>query len=116
MNKDKIKDRYVHHRNLLNRGALELGAVNASILTTLSLTVLFGIPGAFAPICFIALLLIHYLLGLFYFKADLISKDYKWHTSNDPNINAIFESIYLTYERIKKLEEKLEEREKEKEK
>ena len=111
MNKDKIKDKYVHHRNLLNRGAVELGAVTAAIWTTTALTVLFHIPNKFIPICFIALLIMEYLIGVFYFKSNLLSRDYQWHTSNDPNINAIFKSIHLTYERIKQLEDKIKDKE-----
>jgi hypothetical protein len=107
INWNKLKDVYIHHRNLLNRGAIEIGAFTGSIWTTVSLTVLFTIPRSYVPLCFAVLLIMQYIIGRFYYGTQLLSRDYKWHTSNDPNISAIFASLYIIYEKIHLIEKEL---------
>jgi hypothetical protein len=110
MKSDKFKDRFVHHRNLLGRGAIELGAVLGATWTANALVVSFGIPKKFTLLMFFGLLVVEYLIGWFYYKSKLIEKDYGWHQANTPQIKTIIESIYMTYQRVAEAEKKINEK------
>lgn len=105
--KENIKTKYIHHRNLLNRGVAEFGSIYGAIMTTGVLAMWLNIPLRYAPFLFFGLLGAQYLWGWLFFRYKLLHLDYKWHSNADPNILAIIKSIYMTYQRIAELEQKL---------
>ena len=99
-----IKNKYIHHRNLLLRGNTEFNFIYGPIMTTGVLAMWLHIPLKLAPVLFFGLLGAQYLWGWLFFRYKLLQLDYQWHSTNDPNILAIIKSIYMTYQRIAELE------------
>lgn len=104
----ELKDLYIHHKNLLGRGAFEMGVVFSSIWTTNALASWFSIPKDYMILLFIGLLIVQWSCGKLLFGASLISKDIQWNTKNNPDFDKIFECFWMVYQKIEKTnEEKL---------
>ena len=105
MNKEKIKDKYIHHKNLLGYGAFEMGTVFSSIWTTNALADWYSIPHNYMVFLFVGLLAIQWLCGRLLFGSKLVSKNMQWSTKNNPDFDKIFECFWMVYEKVKRLEE-----------
>lgn len=88
----KIAKKYIHHRNLLVRGQLELGVimslVNTGMLFGLFLKSVLDIPTNFVVfIIFISVIVVaisQYLFGWYYEQKKLFDEENNWITDRTP--------------------------------
>ena len=99
----KLAQKYIHHRNLLVRGQLELGVimslVNTGILGSVFLKIFFDIPAksiAYIIIgCVLLTALLQYLFGWIYEKKRMFDKENSWLTDRTPVFRFIFQELML---------------------
>ena len=93
--------KYIHHRNLLIRGQLELsiviGLINTGMLLGLFLRGLLGVPLNYVLVIVITSIFFvglgQYFLGLLYDRKGLIHEENDWTTSRTPILGRIEEAV-----------------------
>jgi len=96
-----ILSQFVHHRNLLVRGQIELGIIlgliNTGMLLGLFLRGFFQVPIDYVAMIVLAAILLvaigQYFLGFFYDKKHLIEAENDWITTRTPALGRIEKAV-----------------------
>lgn len=97
----KLSDRYIHHRNLLQRGqqeiALYIAIFNVSMLLSVFLRTIMHLRATWIAfivvMCIIGILATCYIFGWIYNKRGLFQVESKWLTSRNPDIQQIKDDV-----------------------
>jgi len=108
MNREQLKDLYVHHMNVARSGHSEFAIFIASILSTNSIANWLEISKDNWPFLFIGIFVFLWGLGIVLFKTKMVARYNSWYTTNNPDFDKIFECFWMVYQKIeeKGIEEK----------
>jgi len=96
-----LSDRYIHHRNLLQRGqqeiALYIAIFNVSMLLSVFLRTIMHLRATWIAfivvMCIIGILVTCYIFGWIYNKRGLFQSEAKWFTFRNPDIQEILHDV-----------------------
>ena len=104
-----FSDRYVHHRNLLQRGKQEIGLYiaifNLSMLLSVFLRTIMHLTAtwiAFSVVgCVIGILIFCYSIGRFCDKNNIISKELGWNNKRNEVLQSLLRDVQIIKENTK---------------